>query len=246
MFRNTAHIYDLVYEASGRDYRAESATLIQQIEERVPTPQSLLDVGCGTGGHLVCLQDRFEVVGVELDANMLVEARRRHHDVELVEGDMRYFDLDRRFDAVVCLFSSVGYMQDRGALGEAIGCMARHLAPTGVLIVDGWVLPEAWKDPGSVHAVSEQRDGIAVARVGRSERRGNKSVLELHHLVASANGVDHLVDHHELTLFAEEDYLDAFRKTQLDVEVIDGPFSDRGRYAGLRHQSPDMPSTNRR
>ena len=234
MFRNTAHVYDLVHEFSGKDYAAESTSLVQQIRFRVPGARTLLDVACGTGGHLVHLRDDFEVMGVDLDDNMLAEARKRLPGVELVEADMRSFDLDRDFDAVVCLFSSIGYLPDRDALREAIGCMTGHLSPGGVLIVDGWVRPEAWKDPGSVNVVSGKKGDIAVARVGRSERRGDKTVLELHHLVGTRDGVDHLVDRHEMTLFAEDDYLDAFRIAGLDVEAVEGPFADRGRYAGVK------------
>ena len=38
---------------------------------------------------------------------------------------MLYFDLGRRFDAVVCLFSSIGYMRTAalGVLVMAIGCL---------------------------------------------------------------------------------------------------------------------------
>lgn len=233
MFRNTAHLYDLVYEFGGKDYDAESTTLTRQIDERVPGAESLLDVGCGTGGHLVHLSERFDVVGVDLDESMLDEARRRLPNTELIEGDMRSFDLGRQFDAMVCLFSSIGYLPDRSALGEAITRMSRHLSPGGLLIVDGWVRPDAWKKEVSVHALSGQKDDVAIARVGRSQRRGNKTVLELHHLVATPDGVDHLVDSHELTLFADADYLHAFRAAGLEVELIDGPFTDRGRFAGL-------------
>ena len=35
-----------------------------------------------------------------------------------------------------------------------------------------------------------------------------------------------------MTLFAEDDYFDDFRTAGLDVEVLEGPFADRGRYAG--------------
>ena len=234
MFRNTAHLYDLVQEFSGKDYDAESAMLTSQISAAVPTAEALLDVACGTGGHLVHLKHHFEVTGIDLDPTMLAEAHRRLPGVDLIEADMRTFDLGRQFDAVVCLFSSVGYLPDRGALEEAIANMARHLSPGGVLIVDGWVRPDAWKEPGSVNSVSGRKDRIAVARVGRSERRGDKTVLELHHLVTTEDGVDHLVDRHELTLFNEDDYLGAFRNAGLQVGVIEGPFADRDRYAGCK------------
>ena len=87
--------------------------------------------------------------------------------------------------------------------------MSQHLEVGGVLIVDGWVRPEAWKEPGTVHAVSGTKNEIALARVRRSERHGNKTILEAHHLAATPDNIDHLVDRHEMTLFDEDEYLAA-------------------------------------
>lgn len=230
MFTRTAHVYDLVYELAGKDYAAESAEVAALIRARVPEARTLLDVGCGTGAHLAHLRDTIDVVGVDLDEGMLAEARRRLGDVELVAADMRTFDLGRRFDAVVCLFSSIGYLPDRPALDQAVARMAAHLAPGGVLVIDGWVRPEAWQDATSVRMLSGRRDDVAVARLGRSERHGDKTVLELHHLVGTVDAVEHLVDRHELTLFSDDDYAEAFRRAGLAVEVVDSPYPDRSRF----------------
>ncbi len=234
VFEHTAHVYELIYEFSGKDYRAESEVIEHLIRSRAPSASTLLDVACGTGGHLVHLRQLFDVAGLDLDASMLDHARRRLPGVGLVKADMRSFDLGREFDAVVCLFSSIGYLPDRMALLDAIGCMSRHLADGGVLIVDGWVRPSDWKDPGAVHVVSGKRDGLAVARVGRSERRGSKTILELHHLVGSDSSVDHLVDRHELTLFTEQEYRDAFVAAGLEVKTVESPMADRDRYVGTK------------
>jgi SAM-dependent methyltransferase len=234
MFETTAHLYDRVYELAGKDYEAESAVIEQLVAERSPDAETLLDVACGTGGHLIHLQRRFQVAGVDLDAKMLEVARRRMPAAELVEADMRSFDLGRTFDAVTCLFSSVGYLPDRRALGDAIERMGRHVAPGGVLVVDGWVRPEAWREPATAHVVSGQRDGIAVARVGGSTRRGSTTILEFHHLVSDGTRVEHLVDRHELTLFADADYRDAFGAAGFEVTVTDGPTPGRDRYVGVR------------
>src|SRR3954447_7514369 len=104
MFRETAHVYDLIYAAEGKDYLAESTEVRDQIAERRPDAKSLLDVACGTGGHLRYLRDWFEVTGLDVDPAMLTQARRALSEVPLIEGDMRSFDLHRKFDAVVCLF----------------------------------------------------------------------------------------------------------------------------------------------
>ena len=67
---------------------------------------------------------------------MLAQAQIGVPEVALVEGDMRTFDLGRRFDAVVCLFSAIGYMRTTGRADVAVAAMARHLNLGGVMIVD--------------------------------------------------------------------------------------------------------------
>jgi SAM-dependent methyltransferase len=235
MFRATAHIYDLIYAAEGKDYRTEADTIHEQISERLPTAASLLDVACGTGGHLRHLIRWYDVVGLDVDPGMLAEARKVLVDVPLVEADMRSFNLGRTFDAVICLFSSIGYMATSTELTSAVRAMASHLGIGGVLIVDGWVRSDAWIAPGTVHSVAAVADNVAVARAGRSWRDGVTCILELHHLVATRDGVEHLIDEHRLTLFTEADYESAFRAAGLVVERVASPMPGRDRYIGVRH-----------
>jgi SAM-dependent methyltransferase len=234
MFRNTAHIYDLVYEAAGKNYADESSQLHELIQAYDPGATRLLDVACGTGAHLAQLRQWYSVAGVDLDPSMLAVARRRLPDVELVEADMRTLNLGRTFDAVVCLFSSIGYMPSVGDLDLAVAAMARHLEPNGVLVIDGWIRPDEWRGRGSTAIDSAEREDIKVVRVARSERIGSTTHLEMHHLIASDDGVDYLVDHHDLTLFAPGDYEDAFSKAGLNVNVIESPMLGRDRYIGTK------------
>ena len=233
MFRQTAHLYDLVYEAAGKDYAAEAADLRAQIERRHPGARSLLDVACGTGGHLRYLTDWYDVVGLDLDPEMLAVAGDAVAGVPLVRADMRSFQLDRTFDAVVCLFSAVGYLSDPGELDRAVERMAQHLTPGGVLVVDGWVRPDAWLEPGAVSALAATRDDVALARVTRTSRSGTKTLLEMHHLVATSAGVEHLVDRHEMTLFTADEYEHAFAAAGLSWERVDSPLPGRDRYLAL-------------
>ena len=234
VFEGSAHVYDLIYEAVGKDYAAEARDLDALIQTRNPGATSLLDVACGTGGHLARLHEHYEVTGVDLDPGMLDEARRKLPEVALVEADMRSFRLGRRFDAVICLFSSIGYMPTTSDLDAAITNMAAHLDPGGVLVVDGWVRPDAWRGPVSTHVETATSDTLKVARCGVSRREANKTFLEIHHLVASAVGVEHLVNHHELTLFTPHEYEAAFARAVLSVETIASPLPDRDRYIGTK------------
>ena len=241
MFRTTAHVYDLIYEATGKDYAAEAVEVRQLIEARRPGARSLLDVACGTGGHLVHLRQWYDVAGVDVDPGMLHEARVRLPDVPLIEADMRAFELDHRFDAVVCLFSSIGYMRTTDEMAGAVATMTRHLSPGGVLIVDGWVRPDAWRGDVSTHMETAATDDLKVARCGVARRVGNITRLEMHHLVATVDGVDHLVDQHELALFEPSEYHEAFRRAGLAVDTLPSPMPDRDRYIGIAVPAPMSP-----
>jgi SAM-dependent methyltransferase len=234
VFEHTAHVYDLLYEGAGKDYGAESAVLHELIQIRCPGAARLLDVACGTGGHLRHLRRWYDVTGVDIDPGMVAEARRNLPGVTLVEADMRTLALDRSFDAAVCLFSSVGYLRSTDELTAAVGAMGRHLRAGGVLVVDGWVRPDAWIGGGKTEVTTAGSDAVQVVRMTRSRRRGDRTALEMHHLIATADGIEYVLDTHELTLFAPGDYEAAFTASGLTVDTVDGPMAGRDRYVGIK------------
>jgi hypothetical protein len=56
---------------------------------------------------------------------------------------------------------------------------------------------------------------------------------ELQHLVGSVHGIEHIVESHDLTLFADDEYRGAFERAGLSVETVTGPHPDRDRYVAL-------------
>jgi SAM-dependent methyltransferase len=234
MFRHTAHVYDLVYQGTGKDYRSEAAVLHGLIQERAPGAASLLDVACGTGGHLLHLRQWYDVAGVDVDPGMLDAARQRLPEVTFVEGDMRDFHLDRTFDAVCCLFSSIGYMGSAQELDRAVATMVSHCGPGGVFVMDGWVRPGAWQDEARIHLDTASDETVTVARMSRSRRLGDKTILDMHHLIGSLGGIEHEVDVHQLTLFEAAQYEESMRRAGLiAIESIESPMPDRDRYVAV-------------
>ncbi len=143
MFSQSAQIYDAVYSA--KDYADEARRLKVFIaEHKRSAGNTLLDIACGTGGHVPYLRDEFAYEGVDLDPQMLAIARERNPGIVFHQGDMCDFDLGRQFDVVTCLFSSIGYAGVVEKLEQAIATMARHLLPGGVLLVGPFFSPEAW------------------------------------------------------------------------------------------------------
>lgn len=231
MFSRSARIYDAIY-ASIRDYPREAAQLDALIQARRPGAKSLLDVACGTGVHLHHLAGRYEVEGLDLDPEMLAVARERLPDATFHQGDMASFDLGKRFDAVVCMFSSIGYVKTEEWLRDAIASMARHLEPGGVLVVEPWLTPDAWSDR-HVGAVFVDEPELKIARVNVAEREGTISSFEFQYLVGTPDGVEHFSERHELGLFTVEQQLEAFRAAGLEAEHDpEGPMG-RGLYVAV-------------
>lgn len=86
MFEKSSAYYDALY--AWKDYVGEVDKLDGLIQRYKPGATTLLDVACGTGHHLELLRDRYEVEGLDLDADLLEVARERNPGVTLHAGDM--------------------------------------------------------------------------------------------------------------------------------------------------------------
>jgi SAM-dependent methyltransferase len=231
MFTRSASLYDVIY--SFKDYVAEAETLRKLIERfKRSDGTDLLDVGCGTGGHVPHLRAHFTIEGLDLDPAMLEVARRLHAGVRFHQGDMTSFDLARRFDVVACLFSSIGYVRTVERLREAVRNMARHLRPGGVLVIEPWLTPESYQS-GACHALFVDRPDLKIARVNVSGIERNVSVIDFHYLVGRPEGVEHFVERHELGLFGHEEYASAIEACGLTATFDPAGLTGRGLHLGV-------------
>jgi SAM-dependent methyltransferase len=97
-------------------------------------PRSVLDAGCGMGRVAIELARRdIEVVGVDLDDDLLAFARQSSAAVVWLHADLATMQLDRRFDMVAMPGNVMIYCRPsdrRGIIGRA----AAHLQPGGLLV----------------------------------------------------------------------------------------------------------------
>lgn len=230
MFLQTARYYDKLY--SFKDYRAEAERLAAFIRQHLRSGGNrLLDVACGTGRHIEHLKADFQVEGLDISEGLLELARERNPGVPFHQGDMIDFELAKQFDVVTCLFSSIGYVQTVDNLRRAIGSMARHVVPGGIVIVEPWFTPGAWR-PGTVHALFIDEPQLKIARVNTSFVDGRLSYFDLHYLIGTPEGTEHFVERHELGLFDRAEMTAAFEAAGLAVSYDEEGLMDRGLYIG--------------
>ncbi len=225
----SAQVYDAVY-AEHHPYAGGAATVLEFVRKagdgRDPKSMSLLDVGCGTGRHLELLAGEFgSVAGLDLsEVQLAAAAERLGPGIPLYHGDMLALGsvLGARpgagrpasFDVMLCLHSSIAYLAGAEELTTAIGEMAGLLAPGGTLIVEPWLRPDAYRSFGVITYFIDRPD-LKVARMCLSDREGDVSVLDMHHLVARPDGIEHYVEEHRLRMFTEAEFERAFRAAGL-------------------------------
>lgn len=238
VYDKSARIYDLLYTGTGiKNYPAEAAELHQIVQEANPPARTLLDVACGTGAHLAELRQWYAVEGSDISPAMLARAAARLPGVPLHLADMRNLDLGRRFDAVICLFSSIGYITDPSELRTTVERLAAHVAPGGLLILDGWIRPDEWSDEyrGDPDIASDHE--MTVVRLAFSRRFGNVTELTMHHLVRTDSGIEHFVENHRLALTSTEDYVAAVENAGFRARVVPNFMPARDRIVATRQVS---------
>ncbi|QFG22942.1 class I SAM-dependent methyltransferase [Actinomadura sp. WMMB 499] len=235
--RRHAEIYDAVFTGRGKDWEGDARQVAGLVRERRRGARSLLDVACGTGAHLERFGALFDdVAGVELAEAMREIAVRRLPGVPVHAGDMRDFDLGRTFDAVACLSSSIGYLATVGDLHAAIGRMAGHLNPGGVLVIEPWWFPERFID-GYVggHLIRDRDRDRVISRVTHSTRRERAVHIDVRFVVAEpGRGIVAFGEEEIVTLFARDEYEGAFRSAGCTVELLPGGPFGRGLFVGTR------------
>ena len=146
--------------ARGEDVHGEATFVASLLEP----PARVLDAGCGTGRVAIRLAGLgYAVVGVDLDASMLREARAEAPELDWRVGDLSELETGELFDVVLVAGNTIPLLEP-GTLGAA----ARHLAAQldeGGLLVCGFGL-DADHLPGDCPATPLEDVEAAFAATG--------------------------------------------------------------------------------
>ncbi len=124
---------------------AAAARDVERIVHTIgPAPLRVLDAPCGAGRHALELARRgYDVVGVDFNPNVLASAHTTAQteglELALQQHDLRQLSFDGEFDAVLCLWTSIGYFSDEDN-ERALLNLAKAVKPGGHLVLDAVVL----------------------------------------------------------------------------------------------------------
>ena len=178
--------YDLFYR--DKNYTAEGEWVLSRLRVHHPALVSLLELGCGTGGHAqVFAKHGLAVHGVDRSESMLQAARHRcellpdleRGRIRLTSGDVRRLRTGETYDAVIALFHVASYQTTNADIEGFLETAAYHLAPGGVLAFDFWFGPAVLAQQPSVRVQRLSDPTCRITRIAEPTHRFTENVVDV-------------------------------------------------------------------
>lgn len=214
LYKKFASYYDLIYEKM--DLNKESEFIKWAVEQhKTSEGNKLLDMACGTGRHADMLKDTFEILGVDINPEMLKIAREKLPDIKFIDGDMKNLDLDDSFDVIICMFSAMNYNTIMEEFKRTIKNFYNHLHKGGVLIFDLGINQENWIE-GLVSVDTVVDENLKLARICQSHLEDGIFNANFVFLIKENGKLDFDIDQHKLGVFRIEEVIDSLIKTDFE------------------------------
>ena len=134
LYGEDAGLYDSIYFRE-HIYLRETEFILDYLSN-VPQP-GVLDLCSGTGSHAKLLSERgVNVTGIDRSPAMIEIARLKVPEARFIEADIRKFSLSERFDAVICMYGAIHYVEEPQDIVQVLRLAYEHLKPGGTLILD--------------------------------------------------------------------------------------------------------------
>lgn len=168
-----AELYDIFY--SDKPYQQEANFIHKQLKTHSESPvHRIMEFACGTGTHAMLLEKYgYEIEAMDSSPDMLAIARSKasvnNSKVKFCDGDMRNLDSDGiKYDAVLCLFDSIGYVRDNDSIMKVLHGVREILSPGGLFIFEFWHAPAMLLNYEPVRVKEFFRDDRRVVRISRT------------------------------------------------------------------------------
>ena len=167
-----ASFYDFY---DGAEFRQDQLRMYSDLAAEIGSP--ILELACGTGIIAIELARKgIRVTGLDIDPGTLDAARRKlaaedaqvRERIDLVQGDMKEFDLGRTFRGIFIPANSWGYLTKTADHRSCLQSVLRHLDDGGVVVVE-----ENYYSPEYLARMAQRRSipTIQMARVNPATGR---------------------------------------------------------------------------
>jgi SAM-dependent methyltransferase len=179
-----ADAYDSLYR--DKDYENECDFIEDIFRKHGCKPKTILDLGCGTGGHALILAKRgYKVTGVDRSDPMLAIAKKKANKagfkIDFIQGDLTSLKLDRKFDAVISMFAVMSYLIANSDLAAVCKLAKDSLKNGGLFLFDCWHGPGVLTDKPTARVKEvSMKTGGKIIRFTEPELDIENHVVKVH------------------------------------------------------------------
>lgn len=250
IFDQYARYYDIFYK--NKSYKKEVLYLDRLFRKyRKAMTRTVLDVGCGTANHMIpLLEHGYRVTGVDASREMLKIARekldRKRFKAELVNESSQAFAINRKFDAVVCLFSVINYAAANNDIIRVLKNICAHMKKDSLFIFDFWNADAVVGHYKPRKRNIFRKDGMDVERCSATKVYPSRKRCEVNYTCTLRQGgrvIRRDKEKHVLRYFSPEEMTDCLHRAGLKV-VDMHPFLNFG--GKIRKNSWDVTAVARK
>jgi SAM-dependent methyltransferase len=231
MYDLSSKYYDVIY--SFKDYKHEAELIRNYIMKQGLNYQTILDVACGTAQHAYFLKDDYSIDGIDLNPEFVSIAKTKNPNGNFYSADMTHFQLNKKCDIVMCLFSSIGYVQTLENVLRTLKQFKEHLNDNGIILIEPWFTPDVWSG-GRVDTITTELNDIKMCRMSYSQKHDRISSLRFDYMFGSKYGIEYFSEEHKMGLFTIDELIQLFKEVELEVEYDKQGISGRGMYVARR------------
>ena len=232
VFGSYSNYYDLLYK--DKDYPAE-VDFIDLIFKEYGTGKikTILDMGCGTGGHALLLAQRgYRITGIDMSASMLSiakeKAKKANISMDLFKGDIRDFNTNKNFDAIISMFAVIGYQIKNDDLKKTVENARKQLKNNGLFIFDVWFGPAVIAQKPGDRIKIIQNENERIIRLTRSALNIMKHTVDVNFdvMVIHEDKIKkHIEEIHEMRFFFPQEIIHYLEDSGFELLKI-CPFLD--------------------
>jgi len=207
VFKDYGKYYDILYQ--DKNYE-EECNFIEEIFRRYSQKEikTILDAGCGTGGHAIPMAKRgYKVVGFDASEVMTERAKEKARGLNNIRFkimDIRDFHISEKFDACICMFAVIDYITETKDILKALRTIRRHLKENSLFIFDFWNGLAVLRILPSVRVKIMESGGIKVIRTVEPELDAFNHINKSHYrmiVIKDGEVVDEIEETHVIRFY---------------------------------------------
>jgi SAM-dependent methyltransferase len=225
-----------VYGHMFTEERAEKESAFVASALELKPGASVLDLCCGQGRHSVQLAKRgFKVTGLDLNPEYLELASKAAKSgkvtIETVAADMREIPFENKFDAIVNMYSSFGYLESEAEDLKVLESAAKALKAGGRLLLD--MLNREWAIDNYIQ--NDWHTGAdGTLYVERRDLDLATSRMHVHFIVVEQNGSRRASIGHMIRLYTLTEITRLLERVGMCVSAVFGGFDSEEYRIGTR------------